>query len=113
VKIYKAKKIIAKNINDCKGWRSAFGLRFKKSFKPYDAFLIHMLWDSILDSYLVPIEFIAVWLDKNYKALKVEHCVKNKFYHAVKNQHLVLELPASKNGLIKKGDKLVFDLEVD
>ena len=108
MKVYKAKKLIAEKINDCKGWKSAFGLRFRKSFKPYDAYLIHMLWDSILDSYLVPIEFIAVWLDKNNKVLQVTHCTHNKFFPAVKGQYLVLELPISKKGTIKEGDTLNF-----
>lgn len=108
MKVYKGKKLIAKKVRDCNGWKSAFGLRFKTKFEPFDAYLIHMLWDSVLDSFLVPIEFIAVWLDKKGKVLKVEHCKKNKFYPAVKGQHLVLELPIKKKGLVKKGDVLIF-----
>jgi hypothetical protein len=80
MKFKKGKKIIAKNVCDCKGWRSLIGLRFKKSFKPYDAYLIHLLPDSVLDTFFVPIKFTAIWLDKNLKILRIKTCIKNKFY---------------------------------
>lgn len=108
MKIYKGKKLIAKNIYDCKGFKSAIGLRFKSSFGKHDAYLIHMLTDSILDSYFVFQDFVAIWLDKNNKVLKVINCKPWKIFSIIKNQRLVLELPISMKGKIKKGDKLKF-----
>ncbi|VVB74624.1 Uncharacterised protein [Candidatus Tiddalikarchaeum anstoanum] len=110
--IKKGKKIIAKKICDCKGLMSAVGLRFKKDFGDFDAYLIHMLFDSTLDSFFVYQDFAAIWLDKDYNVLKAELCKPWKFFSAVNGQSLVLELPASKKGLVKKGDKLDFKIDV-
>ncbi|MBN1923831.1 MAG: hypothetical protein JW791_03670 [Nanoarchaeota archaeon] len=107
MKAYKGKQIIASNVRDCKGFMSAVGLRFKKNFGKYDAYLIHMLFDSILDSFFVYTDFIALWLDKKLKVLKVVHCTKDKIYAPVRGQYLVLELPVEKKGVIKKGDYLI------
>ena len=108
MKIYNNKKLIASKVRDCKGIMSAIGLRFKSNFGRHDAYLIHMLEDSILDSFFVWMEFIAIWLDKDYKVLKVKKCQKSWIFPQVKNQYLVLELPYNNKIKIKKGDKLLF-----
>lgn len=108
MKVYNGKSLIAEQINDCKGWKSMIGLRFRKSFKPFDAFLIHLLNDSILDTFFVPFPFLAVWLDEDFKVLKVEECLPYNFYKPVLGQELVLELPLSKKSLVKVGDVLNF-----
>jgi len=108
MKIYKGEELIASKVYDCKGFMSAIGLRFKSNFGKHDAYLIHMIPDSILDSFFVWMEFKAIWLDKDYNVLNVKNCKKNWLFPQVKNQHLVLELPISNKIKIKKGDKLLF-----
>jgi len=101
-------KIIAEKINDCVGLRSFIGLRFKKSFGKYDAYLIHMLKDSILTSMFVRVEFLAIWLDNKGKILHIEKCKKNNLFPIIKNQKMVLELPINSKVKLKKGDIIKF-----
>ncbi len=112
MKVYNDGKLIAGKVRDCKGFMSMIGLRFKKSFGAYDAYLIHMVSDAILDSFFVFTPFIVVWLDEELRVLKVVNSKKDYFYAPVKNQYLVLELPMSKKGLIKKGDELQFKVNI-
>lgn len=84
-----------------------FGLRFKKSFKPYDCYLIYMLFDSALDSFFVNFPFYAIWINKEGVVLKVEKCKKNKFFKPVIGQSKVIELPANRKINIAIGDKLI------
>ncbi|MFA5303565.1 MAG: hypothetical protein WC393_03450 [Candidatus Nanoarchaeia archaeon] len=99
-------KVIAKNVCDCQYLKSLFGLRFRKSFKPYDAFIIYMAPDSVLDSYFVNFEFIAAWTDKNGKVLKVIKCKKSKFFPPSIGQKRVYEFPINSRFKIKKGDRI-------
>jgi len=108
MKITKNNKLIADKVCDCKSWKSFFGLRFRAGFKPFNAFLIHMLPGSVLDSFFVHFNFTAVWLTAQGKVLKVEKCTPNHFYAQVKSQNLVLELPANNKAGIKIGDTLFF-----
>jgi uncharacterized membrane protein (UPF0127 family) len=97
------KRVVASNICDCKGLMSAIGLRFKNDFEGFDAFLIHMLPDSILDSYFVYMDFTAAWLDKSGRVLKVEYCKPWKIFNSVDEQSLVIEFKGHYKG-IKKDD---------
>lgn len=106
MKILLNNKEVAKNICDCKYLMSLFGLRFRKSFKPHDCFIIYMAPDSVLDSVWVNFEFIAAWTDKNGKVLKVENCKKSKFFAPAIGQSRVYEFPIDSKFKIKKGDKI-------
>ncbi|MFA5333535.1 MAG: hypothetical protein WC376_03495 [Candidatus Nanoarchaeia archaeon] len=99
-------KVIAKNVCNCEYLKSLFGLRFRKSFKPYDAFIIYMAPDSVLDSYFVNFEFVAAWVDKEGKVLKVEKCKKGKFFAPIIRQSRVYEFPVNSRFKIKKGDRI-------
>jgi uncharacterized membrane protein (UPF0127 family) len=99
-------KVIAKNVCDCQYLKSLIGLRFRESFKPYDAFIIYMAPDSVLDSYWVNIEFLAAWVDRDGKVLKVELCKKSKFFSPAIRQARVYEFPANAKFKIKLGDKI-------
>jgi hypothetical protein len=99
-------KIAAKNPCDCKYLISAIGLRFRKSFEPYDCFIIYMAPDSVLDSIFVNFEFIAAWTDKEGRVLKVERCKKGRFFSPIWAQARVYEFPVGSNFKIKKGDKI-------
>jgi len=106
MKIFHKKKLIAGNVCDCVGIKSLFGLRFKKSFKPYDCFLIYMVFDSVLDSFFVNFPFYAIWVNNKGEVLKIEKCEKNKFFNPVLGQSKVIEFPIDKKLGIKLGDKL-------
>jgi len=106
MKILINNKIIAKKFCDCRYLKSLIGLRFRKSFKPYDAFIIYMAPDSVLDSYFVNFEFIAAWTNMQGKVLKVETCKKSKFFHPAIGQARVYEFPADSKFKIKLGDKI-------
>jgi hypothetical protein len=106
MKILLNNKIVAKNVCDCKYLMSLFGLRFRKSFKPYDCFIIYMAPDSVLDSFLVNFEFIAAWTDKKGKVLKFKTCKKSKFFTPSIGQARVYEFPISLKLKIKKGDTI-------
>lgn len=107
MKIYLKGKLLCSKIMDCIGLMSLMGLRFTSDFGPFDAYLIHMLADSVLDSWFVFQNFTAVWLDKENKVLKVELCKPWRFFGAVNGQQLVLELPISAKVIPRVGDKLV------
>ncbi|MDD4353635.1 MAG: hypothetical protein PHN56_04200 [Candidatus Nanoarchaeia archaeon] len=106
MKILLNKKIIAQNICDCQYLKSLIGLRFRKAFKPYDCFIIYMAPDSVLDSYFVNFEFIAAWVDKTGKVIKIENCKKNKLFIPAIGQSRVYEFPINSKFKIKKGDKI-------
>jgi uncharacterized membrane protein (UPF0127 family) len=69
------------------------GLRFRKSFIPYDAFLIHIPSNAKLDSYFVSFPFMAYWLDKDFNILHCDYCFPNNVFDVIPNQVFVLELP--------------------
>ncbi len=108
MKAFKGRKLLCSNVRDCKGFMSAIGLRFKSNFGKYDGYLIHILPDSILDSYFVFMNFVAVWLDKRNRVIKIKLCKRNKLFPPIKGQHLVLELPEGKKHGLKVGDKVTF-----
>lgn len=86
---------VAVNACDCKGWKSFIGLRFRNSFTPFDAFIIHLPENARLDSFFVSFPFVAAWLDKDFNVLKVMNCYPNKFFGSVPGQAFVVELPMS------------------
>jgi hypothetical protein len=100
-------KIIAKNPCDCRYLMSAIGLRFRKSFNPYDCFIIYMAPDSVLDSVFVNFEFIAAWVDSEGRVLGVKNCKKSKFFPPVWKQSRVYEFPIDSKFKIKRGDKII------
>jgi len=99
-------KVIAKKVCDCQYLKSLFGLRFRKSFNPYDCFIIYMAPDSVLDSYFVNFEFIAAWTDSNGRVLKVEKCKKSRFFSPAIGQARVYEFPINLKFKVKKGDRI-------
>lgn len=107
MKILVNKKVAAKKVCDCKCLKSLIGLRFRKSFNPYDCFVIYMAPDSILDSYFVNFEFIAAWTDNKGKVIKVENCKKNRFFSPAIGQSIVYEFPTNAKLKIKKGDTIL------
>lgn len=110
MKIKIGKRIVLNKICDCKFLKSFIGLMFRKSFSPYEAFLIYMPFDAMITSFFVRFNFIAIWLDKDYNILRIEKCIPNKLYSSVRNQKYVLELPNNFNKKIKKEDKVIFKL---
>lgn len=99
-------KQAAKNICDCKFLKSLIGLRFRKSFQPYDCFIIYMAPDSVLDSFFVNFEFYAAWVNQQGRVIKFEICRQKKLFAPVIGQARVYEFPAEKKLKIKIGDKI-------
>lgn len=106
MKIFLKGRKISDRAIDCKGFMSMVGLRFKKSFKPDECYIIHMTPDAILDSFFVNFEFIAAWTDNKGKILKIEKCKKNRFFAPIIGQSIVYEFPIDSKFSIKKGDTI-------